>query len=149
MVPCRAFDGTEIALTYSGQACEVLCPEWSYLKHFREADAHIKKRQKEDFDRRHRDRNLPPLQPETYAWLKYDSLTDTKVSAPADVLRSYIVEGEGIRTFRQNRRDIIAVPSEDDAAQREGDGHTPAARDDGAVFTRYGRQVKVPDRLYL
>jgi len=44
---------------------EVLFPEWSYLKKFREADAHIKKRQKEDFDRRHRARDLPPLQPET------------------------------------------------------------------------------------
>jgi len=60
---------------------EILCPEWSYLKQFQEADAHIKKRQKEDFDRRHRARNLPPLQPETYVWLKYDALTDTRVSA--------------------------------------------------------------------
>ena len=54
---------------------EVLRHEWRYLKQFQEADAHIKKRQKEDFDRRHRARNLPPLQPETCAWLKYDSLT--------------------------------------------------------------------------
>ena len=53
------------------------------------------------------------------------------------------------RTFRRNRRDIFAVPSEDEAAQREGDGHIPAARDDGAVFTRYGRQVKAPDQLNL
>ena len=30
---------------------EVLCPEWSYLKQFREVDAHVKKRQKDDFDR--------------------------------------------------------------------------------------------------
>jgi len=127
---------------------EVLCPEWSYLKQFREADAHIK-RQKEDFDRRHRARNMPPLQPETYAWLKYDSLTDTRVSAPAAAPRSYIVEGEGSRTIRRNRRDITAVPSEDEAAQREGDRHVPAARDDGAVFTRYGREVKAPDRLNL
>ena len=104
---------------------------------------------KEDFDRRHCARNLPPLQPETYAWLKYDSLTDTRVSAPAAALRSYIVGGEGSRTNRRNRRDIIAVPSEDEAAQRERDGHVPAARDDGAVFTRYGRQVKVLDRLNL
>ena len=125
---------------------EVLCPEWNYLKQFREADAHIKQRQKEDFDRRHRARNLPPLRPETYAWLKYDSLTDTRVSALAAAPRSYIVEGEG---SRRNRRDIIAVPSEDEAAQREGDGHTPAARDDGEAFTRYGRQVKALDRLNL
>jgi len=37
------------------------------MKQFQEADAHIKKRQKQDFDRRHRARNLPPLQPETHA----------------------------------------------------------------------------------
>jgi len=128
---------------------EVLCPEWSYLKQFREADAHIKKRPKEDFDRRHRARNLPPLLPETYAWLKYNSLTDTRVSAPAAAPRSYIVEGEEGRTIGQNRRDIIVVPSEDEAAQREGDGHVPAAHDDVAAFSRYGRQVKAPDRLNL
>ena len=59
----------------------------------------------------------------------------------------YIVEGEGGRTIRRNRRDIITVPSEDESVQCEGDGHVPAARDDGAVFARYGRQVKAPDRL--
>jgi len=128
---------------------EVLCPEWNYLKQFREADAHIKQRQKEDFDRRHRARNLPPLRPETYAWLKYDSLSDTRVSAPAAAPRSYIVEGDGGRTIRRNPRNIIAVPSEDEAAQREEDGHVPAAQDDGAVFTRYGRQVKASVRLNL
>jgi len=125
---------------------EVICPKWSFLKQFREADAHIKKRQKEDFDRQHRAGNLPPREPETYAWLKYDSLTDTRVSAPAAAPRSYIADGDGGRTIRRNRRDIIAVPSEDEAVQREGDGHVLAARDDGAVF---GRQVKAPDRLNL
>ena len=130
---------------------EVLCPEWGYLKQFREADAHIKKDRKKT-DRRHRARILPPLQPETYAWLKYDSLTDTRVSAPAAAPHSYIVEGEGsrtIRTIRRNHRDIIAFPFEDEAAQREGDGHVPAACDDITVLTRCGRQVKAPDRLNL
>jgi len=88
---------------------EVLCPEWSYLKQFREADAHIKKRQKEDFDRQHHARNLPPLQPETYAWLKYNSLTDTRVSALGAAPCLYIVEGKIGGTIRWNRRDIIAV----------------------------------------
>jgi len=95
---------------------EVLCPEWRYLKQFQEADAHIKKRQKQDFDRRLRVRDLAPLQPETYAWLKYDSLADSRVSAQAAAPRSYIVKGEGGRTIWRNRRDIIAVPSDDDAA---------------------------------
>ena len=89
------------------------------------------------------------MQPETYAWLKSDSLTDTRVSAPADAPRSYIIEGEGARTIRRSRQDIIAIPSEDEAVQCEGDGHVPAARDDGAVFTRYGRQMKALDRLSL
>ena len=71
--------------------------------------------------------------------------THTRVSAPAAAPRSYIVEGEGGRTIRRNRRDIIAFPSEDEAAQHEGDGHVPAVRDDVAVFTRCGRQVKAPD----
>jgi len=74
---------------------EVLCPEWSYLKRFREADAHIKKRQKKtltddivlEICRRCIVLNLPPLQ-----------ITDTKVSAPAAGPRSYIVEGEGSRS---------------------------------------------------
>jgi len=105
----------------------------------------ISKRDKKKTDRQHRARILLPLQPETYALLKYDSLTDTRVSAPAAAPRSYIVEGEGSRTIRRNRRDIIAFPSEDEAAQHEGDGHVPAVRDDVAVFTRCGRQVKAPD----
>jgi len=60
--------------------------------------------------------------------------------------RPYIAGG---RAIRRNHRDIIATPSDDEAAQREGDGHVPAARDDGAAFTRYGREVKAPDRLNL
>ena len=109
MVPCRAFDGTETALPYSGKAWGTL--SWVELSEAISGSRCSYKRQKEDFDRRHRARNLPPLQPETYAWLKYDSLTDTRASAPATAPRSYIVEGEGSRTIRRNRRDIIAVPS--------------------------------------
>jgi len=106
-LPSFRWDGNCGPVLHSGQRPEELCPEWSYLKQFREADAHIKKGQKEDFDRRHRARNLPPLQPETYAWLKYDSLTDTRVSAPAAAPRSYIAVGEGSRTIRRNCREML------------------------------------------
>jgi len=73
--------------------------------------------------------------PEIYAWLKYDLLANTRVSASATAPHSYIVEGEGGWLIRQNNHNIIAVPFDDEIMQHEGNGLTSAASDDGAVFT--------------
>ena len=48
------------------------CPKWEYLQQFKESDLAIKQRQKQDYDKRHRVKNLPPLLPETYVWLDAD-----------------------------------------------------------------------------
>ena len=43
------------------QSSAMLIPHWSYLKEFQEKNAEFKKKQKEEFDRRHGVKELPEI----------------------------------------------------------------------------------------
>ena len=43
------------------QTDKFLVPEWPYLKNFREGDKAMREKQKENFDSRHRVKDLPPI----------------------------------------------------------------------------------------
>ena len=79
------------------QTKELLTPNWSHLNDFAERDRQYKGKQKEDFDRHHRSRTLPPLP------------NDSDVS-PAATPRSYAVD---VPTghVRRNRTHIIPQPT--------------------------------------
>lgn len=51
------------------QTMEQLCPQWPYIKEVRQKDEEFKRKQKENFDRRHRVRPLAELPDDTDVWI--------------------------------------------------------------------------------
>ena len=52
------------------QAQTQLTPDWSYLSEFRDCNKEFKKKQKMDFDRRHRTRSLPLIPDGSEVWVR-------------------------------------------------------------------------------
>ena len=50
-----------------------LIPQWSYLSEFKDFDAVYREKQKANFDRRHRTRELPPIPENTRVWIDTDN----------------------------------------------------------------------------
>ena len=68
-------------------------PEWSYLPTFREKDRDRRQKQKSDYDRRHRVKDLAPLLPDKPIWVHTHNRTEPgQVIRPARTPRSYIVQ---------------------------------------------------------
>ena len=61
---------------------EMLIPDWRHLKEFKEKDKQFKMRQKKDYDRRHRVRDLSPVPADTSVWVNtrgYEGRYSTKI----------------------------------------------------------------------
>ena len=132
-----------------------LKPSWKALRGFRTKDKHIRAQQTRNFDKRHRVRDLPFLNPNTFAWID----TPTSGHQPGVVQhshhtpRSYIVKTEcrACSSLRRNRRHITPLPlqsnnqiSPSSASFDERDVGRPIP-----YMTRYGRKVVPPKRLQL
>ena len=91
-----------------------LKPSWKVLRGFRTKDKHIRAQQKCNFDKCHRVRDLPFLNPNTYLWID----TPTSGHQPGVVQhshhtpRSYIVktESRACSSLCRNRRHITPLP---------------------------------------
>ena len=73
------------------QVTEKLTPTWSYLQEFRRQDGEFKRRQKQDYDLRHRVRSLPPIPDETEVWITSEPQSIPGLATPAKAPRSYTV----------------------------------------------------------
>ena len=88
------------------QTMEQLTPRWDYLKRFREADRLFKSKQKENFDSRHRAKELPLLHKNTEVWI-----TSGREPVPGTILRpahtpiSFVVKTEK-GEVRRNRGNL-------------------------------------------
>ena len=79
--------------TFVPQADKLIVPQWPYLADFRKLDQEYKRKQKQNFDRRFRARDLPPLPDYTELWITTDRVAIRgRVVSPASRPRSYIVE---------------------------------------------------------
>ena len=70
-------------------------PNWEHIQHFRTLDQKYKQAQKENYDRRHRVRNLPELPENQPMWVDsrvQSRLIPGQVSHSATTPRSYVVE---------------------------------------------------------
>ena len=86
----------------------LLDPSWPYLEQFREKDASLKARQKENFDKDHFAKILPDIPPGERVWLP-DQKDEGTVLDKAGTPRSYTVEtpsGE----LQRNRRHLNLLP---------------------------------------
>ena len=88
-----------------------LVPKWPFLPEFKRLNRDFKKRQKVDFDHRHRVRELPPIPDDSGVWVstERDPIPGT-VTSSASTPRSYIIDtpaGE----LRRNRGQLRVVPN--------------------------------------
>ena len=75
------------------QTTKTLVPEWSYLPEFRQSKEAYKESQKENYDTRHRVRNLPEIPSDTAIFINTSgNVTAGRTVSMADTPRSYIVE---------------------------------------------------------
>uniref|UniRef100_A0A3Q3J668 Integrase catalytic domain-containing protein n=1 Tax=Monopterus albus TaxID=43700 RepID=A0A3Q3J668_MONAL len=111
-----------------------LQPQWPDLKAFRDKDTSLKLQQLQTFNRRHRARGMPPLQPGQQVWIK-PTHTKGTVIGPASTPRSYEVETQEGGQMRRNRSHHRGVPG------------TPTSGN--MTVTRSGRLSKAPEKLDL
>ena len=77
------------------QVNDHLVPNWEHTQHFRTLDQKYKQAQKENYERRHRVRNLPELPENQPVWVDsrvQSRLIPAQVSHSATTPRSYVVE---------------------------------------------------------
>jgi len=87
-----------------------LMPEWTYLTDFRKKSAQFKKKQKENFDNRHRVHSLPEIPDDAEAWVNSGPVpVRGRIVTSSDSPRSYLVStptGE----VRRNRIHLNIMP---------------------------------------
>ena len=124
----------------------------------REKERMLKKRDKKNFDNRHKARELQPLQPGDTVWIPENKSNGIVVEQSNT--RSYTVRTQD-GTIRRNRRDLIVMPesresdsTEEQSTERDGQEPTQTQRDPDAAITengtqktRSGRVSKPPVRL--
>ena len=93
------------------QVRDKLTPQWPYLNDFRVREKEFKGKQKHDFDRRHRVKELPCLPDDTEVVVTTGGqLTPGHIVEPADAPRSHVVQtSSGV--IRRNRSQLNAVPN--------------------------------------
>ncbi len=123
------------------QASGNLLPQWPYVKEVQERDTEFKRKQKENFDRRHRVRPLPELPNDTGVWVTTDGHpTPGRVLTHADAPRSYVIEAPS-GPIRRNRGQLNVVPNPPDTSAAEPSRSLIQTR------TRTGTQIHPPNRL--
>ena len=132
------------------QVQEQLVPKWPYLPEFRALNLKFKKKQKRDFDKRHRTQDVEDIPSRSKVWITSEGRhTEGRVVSPAESPRSYLVDTP-TGVVRRNRQHLNVAPpaqenSEPDTAEQCTD-QPPQNR----IVTRSqtGTTVKSPERLY-
>ena len=125
------------------QVRQLLVPNWPHLEGFEEKDKQLKLQQKENYDRRHRVRPLPPLLEDTPVWVNTQGRqTPGRVVTTAATPRSYIVD-TSTGHVRRNRQHIVPNP------QNTEPDDTPTATtvDRRVTRSQAGVRLQPPDRL--
>ena len=86
---------------------KLLKPDWPYLSKFRNKEEAFKRKQKKEYDRRHRTRPLTPIADDTPVWI--NGQTPGRILSPANTPRSYMVSTPTGET-RRNRRYLQIIP---------------------------------------
>ena len=121
----------------------ILIPEWSCLTSFHQKDADMKRKQKANYDRRHRARPLSPLPNSTPVWVHTQDRPDPgRVIQSADTPRFYLVEVPS-GTVRRNQSHLSRRPEADSSQSN------PETLERRVIATRSqtGTHVGPPSRL--
>ena len=154
--PAELFRGRRIRTTVP-QTDRQLAPQWTYMGEFRRLDKLHKGRQKQDYDRQHRAKELPEIPEDVGVWItSEDEPVRGRVLTNAGTPRSYVVQtptGE----VRRNRSQLRIVPETPQAMPETtpcspGNATTVATSppDSPRVImtrTRTGTEIKPPERF--
>ena len=137
---------------------EQLNPELPDTSKLREREENNRRRQKRNFDHRHRATELKPLRSGENVWIP-DSNSEGIVIQMTNP-RSYVVSTPDGGRLRRNRRDLLPLPNQSESGvnpqvnppQDESNADKPNAslsqpNDTSLTRTRSGRVSKPPDRL--
>lgn len=121
-----------------------LIPQWSYLPKFREANEKFKKRQEQDYNRRHRAHEVPALPDDSEVWVTSSNQpTQGRVITPADTPRSYLVETP-TGQIRRNQQHLNIIPnSSTDVSVPD---NIPTARSRIMTRSQTGTEIVAPKR---
>ena len=132
-----------------------LVPEWSYLKEFQRANETFKQRQKTEYDRRHRVRNLPEIPDNTDVWVRPDgSPIAGRTITSANTPRSYIVQTPTGETRRNRSQLNIQPPTTADTPftanvpQPDHGANEQQLRSPVMTRSRTGTLIAPPNRLF-
>ena len=131
-----------------------MTPSWPYLEEFQKLNREFKARQKQDFDRCHRTRELPTIPEDTEVWITSDGEQRRgKVITPSDTPRSYLVDTP-TGVIRRNRRHLNVLPNNSEPEPQPDVSDTPLSPqepnpDISRRITRSqsGVVLKPPERL--
>ena len=124
------------------QATEQLIPQLPDYKKFRRDDQKFKQRQKANYDRRHRTRELPLLPDHTRVWITTDNRhIPGRVTSTAETPRSYFVDTPS-GTLRRNRGDLNVMPDNCDTGEP-----TQTVRSPILTRSKTGTQIRPPNRF--
>ena len=130
------------------QTSDQLIPDWPYLPDFRRQDAEVKRKQKQNFDQRHRVQDQPDIPDGTEVWVTSGAAGSPvrgTVTAHADTPRSYIVKTP-TGLIQRNRQHLnIVPPVETIHDQVDSPDLEPPRR----IMTRSqtGTKIRPPERL--
>ena len=145
--PAELLMGRRVRTTVP-QVDKQLLPAWSYIPMFREKDEQFKVKQKKNYDRRHRVRELPPIPDNQPVLVRTrDRITNGRVISPATTPRSYIVSTPAGQT-RRNRSHLTVEPT-DQQIKDLPIVERPAIQPRSPIVTRSrtGTSVIPPQRL--
>ena len=128
------------------QTDDYLIPQWSYLPEFRRRNKTFKERQKEDFDRYHRARELPEIPDDTEVLIETDGdTTPGRVRSSAETPRSYVVETQS-GLLQRNRHHLKQIPNGSDP-QAKSQISEPKEPNIIMTRSRTGTEIHPPERL--
>lgn len=99
---------------------EMLQPEWPSRRDFKKKDGEARRRQRNDFNRRHAARQLRPLSVGEDVWVQ-DVRCRATVLSPAKRPRSYVVETE-TGVLQRNRRHLVPFDASPAVSVGQGPG---------------------------
>lgn len=128
-----------------------LVPTWPYLGDVRKKEERIKKRQKTNYDFRHKVKPLQQLEPDCPVWIP-DRKESGTIVKKFETPRSYVVKTP-TTMVRRNRRHLIEDPSRNSCQEPQETmsptSVTAAPENNSGYYTRSGRLSVPPDRLVV
>ena len=125
-------------------------PTWPYLEEFRKLNKRFKKKQKQNFDKRHRSHELDDIPDETPVWITSEGRRiEGRVVSPAKSPRSYLVETPS-GVVRRNRVRLNVKPEIVEEPEPVMNKPSTDQPQPNRIITRSqtGSSAKPPKRLY-